>query len=312
MKRGWNVENSGQRLAISNQLKAFKRSASRFSAPLVGLSLRLVRRFNVREHLERRLLYIALSACVLAACTAAPTPTAESLIPAAQPKLLATVFISPTPDSLQQAATRGASTATPTVLPVSDTPQATPYIGVFLGEANPDAGEPNYDVTLASPLSLPTLDAPAAACSIPPDESYGTGWTAAPNVTTNLGCPIEAAASFDGTMQIFERGVMYFRPTGEIWAVAPGAARYWYVTAAPPVEVGEIIAPEGLRAPVLGFGAVWRGVEGVEAALGFARTGEEAAQITLQRFQGGSLLRDRASGQVFILYADGTLSGPYS
>src|SRR5690606_4805635 len=121
---------------------------------------------------ERRLLYIALSACVLAACTAAPTPTAESLIPAAQPKLLATVFISPTPDSLQQAATRGASTATPTVLPVSDTPQATPYIGVFLGEANPEDGGPNYDVTLASPLSLPTLDAPAAACSIPPDESY--------------------------------------------------------------------------------------------------------------------------------------------
>jgi uncharacterized protein with LGFP repeats len=62
---------------------------------------------------------------------------------------------------------------------------------------------------------------------------------------------------------------------------------------------------------VLGFGAVWRGIDGVQIALGFATTDEQESQISLQRFQGGALLSDRSSGQVFVLYSDSTLAGPY-
>jgi hypothetical protein len=111
---------------------------------------------------------------------------------------------------------------------------------------------------------------------------------------------------------------MYFSPTGEIWAIAPGGAqggRYWYVvnpTAAAPAP--DAVPPEGLRLPTLGFGAVWAGVPGVGDALGFARTDETAAALLVQAFEGGALLFDRSAGQVFALVGgqgSGTVYGPY-
>jgi hypothetical protein len=106
---------------------------------------------------------------------------------------------------------------------------------------------------------------------------------------------------------------MYWRgDTGEIWAIAPGTSgRFWFVANAPPAEETPITAPEGLRVPTLGFGNVWRGVNGVREALGFARTDEQPASFTLQRFQGGTLLKDGSSGQVFALAGDGVAYGPY-
>jgi hypothetical protein len=248
---------------------------------------------------------------VLAGCGQA-TVTPEVLTPASMPKVLATVFISPTPNSAEAQATLGAITATPTIPAATASSQPTAYVGVFLGEVEPEEGGiPFTNSTQVALGGLPTLDAPAAACSIPIDEVFGTTWLDDPSVRERIGCPIENAALSIGTLQIFERGVMYWRSTGEIWAISPGNGRYWYVASAPPVPPGEISAPEGLRAPVLGFGAVWRGVEGVRDALGFATTDEEQAEITLQRFQGGALLADRSSGQVFVLFADSTAAGPY-
>ncbi len=254
---------------------------------------------------------ILLFLAILIAACGQTTPTPESLAPAAMPKQLATVFISPTPDANEVQSTLGATTATPSVPPPTPSSQPTAYVGVFLGEAQPDEGEPNINPGVFAVDALPTLDAPGAACSIPPDEAFGTTWGTDATVNTKLGCPIENADTFNGTLQIFESGVMYWRPTGEIWAIYPGGGRYWYVASAPPVEPGEISVPDGLRAPVLGFGAVWRGIDGVQTALGFATTDEQELQISLQRFQGGALLSDRSSGQVFVLYSDSTLAGPY-
>jgi hypothetical protein len=250
-------------------------------------------------------LILALAAC------GQGTPTPEVLTPASQPKLLATVFISPTPNSDEQQATRGASTLTPSVPPPTPSSQPTVYVGVFLGEAEQEDGGPAMNPTLLAAAALPALDATVSTCSIPPDAVFGTSWASDATVNERIGCPIEAVAPFDGTLQIFERGVMYWRPTGEIWAIAPSTSRYWYAPSAPPVQPGEISAPEGLRAPVLGFGAVWRGIEGVQDALGFATTDEQEAEFAIQRFQGGALLADGTSGQVFVLYADSTLAGPY-
>jgi len=52
-------------------------------------------------------------------------------------------------------------------------------------------------------------------------------------------------------------------------------------------------------------------VPGVRDAIGFAQTDEQQASLATQRFAGGTLLSDASSGQVFVLYADSTLAGPY-
>jgi hypothetical protein len=118
-------------------------------------------------------------------------------------------------------------------------------------------------------------------------------------------------------MQLFESGVMYFIPSGEIWVMAPGGVaggQYWYVPIAPPDQGWEVPPPEGLRMPTLGFGAVWKAVDGVRQTLGFARTDEQAASVSVQRFDGGALFLDSSAGQVFALIGDpdnGIAYGPF-
>lgn len=130
-------------------------------------------------------------------------------------------------------------------------------------------------------------------------------------MVARLGCPIEALQRFTGTLQIFERGAIYGRGNGELWAVAPQQARYWYVTTAPATAPGEISPPEGLLAPATAYGGLWRGLAGVSDALGWGRTQLEEASFYTQRFEGGALFLDRSSGQLYVLWLDSTMSGPY-
>lgn len=250
---------------------------------------------------------------ILAACQpAAPTPEDAAIAPVVQSKLLATVFISPTPDEAEQQATRFADRPTETPPPPTAAPTITPYVGIFLGEAQVDEGEifnPGL-LTARPPLTLPTVP-PGLVCAVQPDAVFGTAWTEDESRVEQIGCALNPAEPFIGSLQIFEGGVMYFRNSGEIWAIAPGEQRYWFVPEAPSVSNEDVLAPDGLRVPVMGFGGMWRGVDGVRQALGFARTEEQAAPITWQAFQGGSLLQDGASGQTFVLLADGTAYGPY-
>lgn len=257
------------------------------------------------------LVYSLLWLVTLAGCNS-ETPIVNPTLtpPAVMPKLIATVYISPTPNTEQIAATRAASTATATSIPILPTASSTAYIGVFLGEVEVDDSAP----ALNPALGLPTEVIPAtviAACPNPPDPLFGTRWSADPVVSAALGCPIELVSSITGALQIFERGVMYWRPNGEIWAIATAQQKYWYVPSAPSVPPGEILAPEGLIAPSQGFGAVWRGIPGVQDALGFARIAEQNGTVSTQKFQNGTLLADGSSGQIFVLLADGRALGPY-
>jgi hypothetical protein len=256
----------------------------------------------------RRGIYAAWIVLILAAC-GTETPTPVALVPSVMPKLLATVEISPTPNQSEQEATRGASPPTATPPPI-----APAYIGVFLGEAQGEDGGPVIDPALFSNLpATATSSFDSVACpTIPPDPKLGTTWTADAVVVGRMGCPIEYMVSFTGSLEIFERGVMYWRPTGEIWAVAPAEERYWYVPTAPPPPPLVEAAPNGLRVPALGFGGVWSSVPGVKEAIGYAQTDEEQALLATQRFQGGTILADFSSGQVFIFYGDSTLAGPFS
>jgi hypothetical protein len=264
---------------------------------------------------------ILIPACLwVAACQPTGTPTVSvTLETPVEPKQLATVYMSPTPNAAEMEATRLASRPTPTEPLPTALPSATPYIGVFLGEA--DTGSEEEGLPIVNPalfgsaeesgFVLPTEV--AVGCPVQSDAQFGESWKADPAVVQAMGCPADTAIQFNGTFQLFERGVMYWRgDNGAIWAVAPGTTgRFWFVANARPAEETPITAPEGLRVPTLGFGNVWRGVQGVQEALGFARTDEQPASFTMQAFQGGTLLLDGSSGQVFALVGNGTAYGPY-
>lgn len=255
---------------------------------------------------------------LLAACQtqSAPTLVAE---PTSMAKLLATVYISPTPNDAEQQATRFAAQQTPTTVPTIPTATPTVYVGVFLGAADELDDGPLPTLALLQPPDevTPTAVNPIlAACPRAADEVFGTLWLTDENATATIGCPTGDPVTYTGSTQIFERGVMYFNPDVAIWAISQqgGGGRFWYVTQIPPADDTPISAPEGLRVPVFGFGAVWRSVGGVRDALGFARTDEQATTFTVQGMQGGLLLHDDSAGQVFVLLgtgAEGTAFGPY-
>lgn len=255
---------------------------------------------------------------VFSGCIPADTPAPDAVYPENLPKHLATVYVSPTPGDADRRATTVASRPTVTVQVPTANPTATVYVGVFLGEsAEEDGGALLDPVVYQGTLlaNIPTLEAPT--CLIPTDPLFGTAWAANTTLAETLACAGEPVTSYVGTTQIFERGVMYFIPSGEIWVMAPGGVsggRYWYVPQAPPDQGWEVPPPEGLRMPTLGFGAVWKAVDGVRQALGFARTDEQAASISIQRFDGGALFLDSSAGQVFALVGEqsgGTAYGPF-
>jgi hypothetical protein len=233
--------------------------------------------------------------------------------PAVQPKILATVYISPTPNAEQQQALAAANPPTATLV-VIPTETATPYVGVFLGEV--DSGQDGGAIIPPALLGGATSNVPVTlalgpACPAQADVAFGTRWAEDVELATALGCPIEGAANLQGTFQIFERGVMYYVPTGEIWAIAPAQSHFWYAVNAPPVQQGDLTVPEGMMAPAQGFGAVWRGLPGVQDGLGFAKTAEQGTKMVTQKFQNGVLLADGQSGQTFVLLSDGRAMGPY-
>jgi hypothetical protein len=256
------------------------------------------------------LLLVTLVGCGAAGVVSTPSAPA----PLEQPKRLATVFISPTPNTDERLATRNAQALTPRAGTATPPPSPTAYVGVFLGEAALPEDGPIYSGGLeSSPLASATpLTFIAEGCPVPPDPAiFGANWQQDAAVVARLGCPIEAVQQFIGTLQIFERGAMYGRGNGEIWAVAPQQFRYWYVTTAPEVFPGEFAPPDGLLPPAPVFGGMWRGLAGISDALGWARVLAQEASFSSQRFEGGALFVDRASGQLWVFWLDSTLAGPF-
>lgn len=263
---------------------------------------------------------------LLASCTSAATSTETPLPAVPLVRRLATVDVPPT-----QAANGAIESAALPTAPATSASLPTPtvYVGVFIGVSEEDAAIPNVDAalyqgTLGVPgaVTTPTPTPAGGACLAAPDLVFGTTWANSPTIVAALGCAGEIVTPYIGSSQVFERGVMYFIPTGEIWAIAPGGAgggQYWHVPQAPPDQGWTVPAPEGLRVPTLGFGAMWRAVDGVRQTLGFARIEENAASLAVQRFTGGALLRDSTAGQVFVLIGgaagggtdSGTVYGPY-
>jgi hypothetical protein len=262
--------------------------------------------------------WIALWILLMSACAPAPTttetlpPTPDAAALAAMPRQLAAVAVSPTPAAAERAATLAVQRLTAPA-PPTPTIAASPtvYIGVFLGAIS-SGGEAPANVDLdryAGTLQADEIDAlPTPQCLIPIDANFGTAWAGDPAIPAALGCPTEPPAAYVGTTQLYERGAMYRVPTGEVYTIgiADLGGRYWYLPQAPADQGWVISAPEGLRMPLGDFGAIWKAVDGVRDALGFARLAETAVSVTIQRFDRGALLRDVSSGQVFALVGQGS------
>lgn len=254
-----------------------------------------------------------LAILLLAAC--APATVTPTIDPAALPRQLATVDLA--------AITPPAAALIPTYTPIPPPtiaviPTATPYIGVFLGDAGTgnliDLDPARYAGTRV--VIVPTADA-GLSCAIQPDTVYGEQWQQVAGLVRRLGCAGEPATSYPaGAVQIFERGVMYWLPTGEYFAIEPEVpvGLYWYYPTQPPsAELPpDANPPDGLRLPEDGFGVVWRAYAEVRQGIGYAQIEEQAAQLLLQRFDNGSLLRDAASAQTFVLLRDGSAYGPFN
>lgn len=254
---------------------------------------------------------------LIAGCQPSSSDTPSTPTPLAIAKSLATLAPTNTPDSVQVESTRQAVRIAPTNTPQVAQSSPTPYIGIFLGEA--DLGE---DGQVAGQFNLPptraqqSVDLPGI-CALEPGSEFGTRWASDSTVTNTLRCPIQQSFGFTGTVQIFERGVVYYREeTNEVWAIARGTlatgGRYWYISPVPqglppPPE----IAPEGLLMPDGAIGTVWSTTQAVREGLGYAATEEEPIDVNIQRFNGGSLLLDATVGQVFALLANGNAYGPY-
>ncbi len=272
---------------------------------------------RTNRHIAARLVLIAV--LLISACSSlGGAATADVATPVVQPKLLATLYVSPTPNDQEREATRLAVRAEPPTPAPSNTPAPTAYVGVFVGDAGGvDSGVPidssQFGGTTA-PVAFPTLA--VSGCPYPVDAVFGTNWTGNASAVEDLGCAGEPSHSYVGTQQIFEHGVMYQIPSGEIWTIQASGGidgQFWYLQQAPPDQGWTVPPPSGLLMPTQGFGAIWKAIDGVRQALGFARLEEQSVSLAIQRFQNGALIRDETAGQTFIIVGTdaGGAYGPY-
>lgn len=177
-------------------------------------------------------LILTLGALLLGACADAVASVTPEDPPVQLVRRLATVDLPPTLSVIQRQATRQAIPSTPTLAPPTVTPTGTPYVGVFLGEAQIDIDLPRQQPSTPSLDVTETTD----ACAIPFDPVFGTVWRENPSISRRVGCALQERFGFAADVQVFERGVMYRRQdTGEVWAIQPGQVRpgrFWYTNVA--------------------------------------------------------------------------------
>lgn len=253
---------------------------------------------------------IVMAALALVGC-GGTTPTAPDpgVTPVAVVRVLVTVELPPTLSRAERLATRQAQPVTPTALPATATPTETPYVGVFLGEARGD-----NDVPLMVQPTAPPVDS-AGNCAIAIDPAFGTSWQDDPNVSRRIGCALQERFGFAADVQVFEGGVMYRRQdTGETWGIQPSgtnAGRYWFTSTPIELIMPPLVPPDGLRLPSEVFQGLWISEPTLQSALGYARTPQQAADLNIQRVEGGTLVLDVTIAQVFILLDNGDAFGPF-
>ena len=184
-------------------------------------------------------------------------------------------------------------TATPTP---STTPSPTPIATAVL-TATPKPTK--------TPTPTPTDTPGPSDCSLAASGDFHTLWL---QQWRSLGCPQNKANSSWGATESFERGRMiwlqyndmiYVLDNGGKWA----AYKDVYEEGAP--EPGGYQPPDGLRAPIRGFGIIWREkLGGADARIGWATEQEKGLNILSQTFEKGMIFQ--VEGQIYILGDNGS------
>lgn len=273
---------------------------------------------------------------VVAACSpATPPPPPPELL---APRQLATVIISPTPVGTPIVPPTRTPAPSPTVTPVPPTvtPSPTPYAGIFMGDGSAPLILPTassaavVEVTLVPPTSVPGVSPPEfptatppfaipgaalpagavnTTCTVDPAPVFLSAYTTTPEVSAAIGCPLGPPESAPMAEQRFERGVMFWRSTGEIYALAAepvnGAANlFWRVEdrwqEGQPQSDPSMVAPPDLIQPIRGFGLAWRSNGEIRNALGWGVTEESGYTGTWQSFERGAMFTAQ-SGAVYAL-----------
>jgi hypothetical protein len=262
----------------------------------------------------------------------------------ALPKQLATVYVSPTPalpdvQATQIRATLDSALPTATLIPATLTPTTTPYVGIFLGVSTFSPGDVLNQRPLGTrsprqaavsqpgvaPVGIPTVavvgsfptpitgasnPVSAGACPTPPAAPFVNA-AQNPLVRQQLGCPTAAAYATNMVQQSFQKGVMIWRDTRQIYALSTAAIQQnasvdtlWVLADqwndSLPASDGAFTPPDGLLQPVRGFGYVWRNTQAIRDALGWALAGEQPYQGTWQDFERGWMLTG-ADGRVYAM-----------
>jgi hypothetical protein len=299
------------------------------------MSLPTIHRPNSRP--ARMILALILLTLSFAGCgPAAPTPNPDSGLPtvAQLPTLTQTLTPAPETPAPTQAATSTPSltpTATLSVTPsatITETPTPTPSDTPTVTPTPPPTADNEGLVALAllaaqatiiTPVPLvPTVALPTSpplqttTCVYPPPGGFAALTISDPTITQQIGCPLgapPAVGAYSSASQLYERGEMFWLagPPAEI-IVFYSSGRYQrfddtFVSGVDP-ESGAETPPAGLTEPVRGFGKVWRSYPDVRNGLGWAVTGENAGQATVQLFERGRMIYLSQRGLVFILAAD--------
>ncbi|MBI5930720.1 MAG: hypothetical protein HY862_15530 [Chloroflexi bacterium] len=279
--------------------------------------------------------WMLMAAGMLAACNNNnnPTPDADGPILVSandMPKVLVTVQFtatSPVADQLPTA-TIDLSYPTDTPEPPEPTSTPTPYVGVYVGpqsSGTPLAGNVNpilpgnlpgatVPVFLGAPTAQtipigPVLVTPTLAvagpvnCSVQPAASFYNAYGRDPNLQQKLGCPRDGGYQLTLVYEQFERGIMFWRESKEIYALQSTDHRYFHVVdtwADGQPESDPAFAPpaENLRQPIRGFGLAWRSNESLRNSIGWASQGEVPYSSYWQDFERGFMIVG-GDGQVY-------------
>jgi len=167
----------------------------------------------------------------------------------------------------------------------------------------------------AAPAAEPPL-----ACDVPPAEAFLAVWQDNPALQSALGCPIDpnprmnpAAWDEKTSFQPFEHGAMIWSdhvawyPQPIIYVLLEDGTYHRFDDTFNPetdAATGDELPPDGLLAPVLGFGKVWRMNSAMRDALGWATAPEQSGTGKFQMFEGGEMLSLSQNGKIYAFLSD--------
>lgn len=240
------------------------------------------------------------------------------------PKQLATIEMTATPSPVLVGMPQpGAALSSATPAPPRPTPTLTPYVGIFLGRPTSESGEALADdIPTLAPFVVGPMGGPgvvgglageAVDCPVAPAGVFVAIYAANAALQERLGCPVGIGGVEQMAAQPFERGTLYWRPNGQIYALA-NSGQLWQVTdtwheGLPPDDPA-FSAPAGLVQPIRGFGLVWRTNTAIRDALGWGTQSEALISGFWQDFERGAVLQGLHGQVVAIFPGEGQHSGP--